>query len=210
MKALSLKTTSRETVGKGHARSLRKKGLIPAILYGPNLKATNLSVVSAEFQKILKTSKTSQFLLDLTVNGSNKKVTVKELQKHLISGEILHIDFYEVAMGRKIKVSVPISTVGICKGVELGGMLQIVRREIEILCLPDNIPESISIDVSDLDIGNSFHVSDLSLPDEIELHTEDNFTILTVLSQKSTLEEEESSEEEVDGTEDDSDDSVQV
>lgn len=201
MKELLLKSTRRETTGKGQARLLRRKGIIPAILYGPGTKTVKLSLELIEIQKIFRYSKTGQFLINLEIDGDLKKVTIKELQKHPVSSNVLHIDFYEVAMDKKIKVSVPITTVGTSKGIEFGGMLQIVRREVEVLCLPNNIPTSIDINISDLDIGDSFHVNDLSLTDKIEIFGENNYTILTILNQKSTEESVEEVEEEPKETE---------
>ncbi len=189
MEALSLKSTKREAVGKGNARLLRRQGGIPAILYGKDVDPINLSIDVTEFNGLLRSTKTSQFLLDLHIDGVIKKVTIKELQRRPVSSDILHVDFYEVAMDRKIKVNVQISTFGTCKGVELGGMLQIIRREVEVLCLPDNIPSSIDIDITELDVGDSFHATDLPLADGLEIPGEVNFTILTVLSQKSAVEE---------------------
>jgi large subunit ribosomal protein L25 len=92
-------------------------------------------------------------------------------------------------MDQKIKVMVPVVTTGKCVGVELGGMLQIIRRELEVFCLPDQIPENITIDITDLDIGDSFHVEDLQLEGDVEIPADVNFTILTVLSPKAEEEE---------------------
>ena len=121
---------------------------------------------------------------------------VKELQTHPVSRNFLHVDFYEIAMDRKIRVKVPIVTTGMAKGVELGGVLQIVRREIEVLCLPFEVPESIEIDIADLDIGDSVHVGDISPEGEIEFLEDEHFTIVTLLSPKLEEEEEPTEEEE--------------
>jgi large subunit ribosomal protein L25 len=127
---------------------------------------------------------------------------VKELQTHPVSRDFLHVDFYEIAVDRKIRVKVPIVATGMAKGVELGGVLQIIRREIEVLCLPLEVPESIEIDITDLDIGDSIHVGDISQEGEIEFLEDENFTVVTLLSPKieeveePTEEEEEEAEEE--------------
>ena len=121
---------------------------------------------------------------------------VKELQTHPVSRNFLHVDFYEIAMDRKIKVKVPIVTTGIAKGVELGGVLQIIRREIEVLCLPFEVPESFEIDISDLDIGDSIHVKDISQEGEIEFLEDEHFTVVTLLTPKIEEEEEPPEEEE--------------
>ena len=124
---------------------------------------------------------------------------VKELQRHPVTLDFLHVDFYEVDMKRKIKVSVSVIPTGKSVGVERGGLLQIIRRELEVLCLPGKIPESIEIDVTDLDIGDSVHVEEISADKDVEIPADVNFTVLTVITPKT--EEEEIEEEEEDALE---------
>jgi large subunit ribosomal protein L25 len=97
-----------------------------------------------------------------------------------VSRSFLHVDFYEVAMDRKIYVPVPVAVTGKCIGVENGGVLQLVRHELEVFCLPGNIPDDITVDVSQLDIGDAIHVEDLQLPADVEIPHDVNFTVLTV------------------------------
>ena len=199
MEIMNLKASPRESVGNGPARTLRRDGKIPAILYGPKIDPTKLSIDRLDLEPIFKTGAVAQKLLKLEIDGvsGSRNVMIKETQRHPVSHALLHLDLYEVSMDQKIKVMVQVATTGESKGVELGGMLQIVRRELEVYCLPDQIPESITIDVTDLDIGDSFHVEDLQLTGDIEIPHEVNFTILTVLSTKV----EEPEEEEVEGEE---------
>jgi large subunit ribosomal protein L25 len=126
---------------------------------------------------------------------------IKELQTHPVSGNFIHIDFYEIDMKRQIKVMVPIVTHGICKGVELGGLLNIVRREVEVLCFPGDIPEAFEIDITDMDIGDSIHINDIPLGADVEIPSDVNYTVVTVLSPKieEVEEEEEEGLEEVEG-----------
>ena len=124
---------------------------------------------------------------------------IKELQTHPVSGQLIHIDFYEVDMNRQIRVMVPVVTTGQSPGVEEGGMLNIVRRELEVFCLPGDIPESFEIDISDLAIGDSIHLEDMPLGDNVEVVADVNYTVVTVLSPK--IEEEEVAEEEEEGLE---------
>jgi large subunit ribosomal protein L25 len=119
---------------------------------------------------------------------------IKELQTHPVSRNFIHIDFYEINMDRKITVKVPVVTTGVAKGVELGGILQTVRRELEVECLPLEVPESIVIDISDLDIGDSIHVGKISLEGEIEILDDEDYAVVTVVSPR--LEEAEEPEEE--------------
>ena len=199
MELIELNANIRTTVGNGPARRLRQSGQLPAVLYGPGAETVLLSVNISDFDLVLKKSGASQLLLNLVIQDSEtytRSAMVKELQTHPVSRNFLHVDFYEIAMDRKIKVKVPIVTTGMAKGVELGGVLQIIRREIEVLCLPFEVPESFEIDVADLDIGDSIHVRDISQEGEIEFLEDENFTVVTLLIPKIEEEEEPIEEEE--------------
>ncbi len=187
MEQIELKATVRKTTGNGPARELRRGGHIPAVLYGPQTEPVLLSVNIKELEQILKSGNIGSIILDLVIqNGKEitKPAMIKELQSHPVSGNFLHIDFYEIDMQRKINVMIPVVTKGKSKGVELGGLLQIVRREIEVLCMPGDIPEAIEIDITDLDIGDSLHVEEIPLGDNLEILADVNFTVVTVLSPK--------------------------
>ncbi len=197
MEIITLKAVHREAVGNGPARVLRRAGSIPAILYGPKIDPIKLSISNADLEPVFKTGAVAQQLLNLDIQGgSQRKVMVKEVQRHPVSHALLHIDLYEVTMDQKIKVMVPVVTTGKSIGVEMGGMLQTIRRELEVFCLPDAIPENITIDITDLDIGDSFHAEDLQLEGDVEIPSEINFTILTVLATKAEEEEVEGEEDE--------------
>lgn len=198
MKQLELTATLRSATGNGPARQLRMQGKMPAVLYGPKTESILLAIDVKELETCLKDGSVAQSIFNLTVEGSKKKasaVMIREMQRHPVSGDFLHADFYEIDMKNKIRVMVPVTTVGKSQGVELGGTLQIVRREIEVLCLPTNIPENFEIDITELDMGDSVHVDDLDLAEDIELPPDVNFTVLTVMAPKI---EEEPEEEEVD------------
>ena len=203
MELIELKTNVRTTTGNGPARVLRQAGQIPAVLYGPGTESVLLSVNISDIDRILKKGQIGQALLNLVIpnNGetSTKTVMVKELQLHPVSRNFLHIDFYEVAMDRKIMVNVPVTTTGKAKGVEVGGILQIIRRALEVQCLPLDVPESIEIDITDLDIGDSIHVGDISLQSEIEFVGDENITVVTIVTPKIEEEEEPVEEEEEEG-----------
>ena len=194
MEPIELKTTVRTSTGNGPARALRRQGRIPAVLYGPGKAPVLLSVDKTALEQVLKKGETGQLLLNLVIqNGkkSKKIAMIKELQTNPVSRGFLHVDFYEIAMDRKIRVNVPVITKGIAKGVELGGILQIVRRELEVLCLPGDIPETFEIDISDLDIGESVHVEEIPFGEGVEIQSDVNFTVITVLSPKKEAEPEE-------------------
>jgi large subunit ribosomal protein L25 len=202
LELIELTTQIRKTSGNGPARTLRRQGHIPAVLYGPGKDPVLLSVEKSAFEQVLKKGKASQILLSLIIkNGRNKKRTamIKELQTTPVSRNYLHIDFYEVAMDRKIRVNVPVVPIGNAKGVEEGGILQVVRRELEVFCLPTNIPETFEIDITDLEIGDSVHVEDIPHDEDVEIPAEVNFTVITVSSPK--VEEVEEPEEVEEGEE---------
>lgn len=185
METIELKANIRKAVGNSPARGLRRQKQIPAVLYGPKTEPILLSIESADLEHILSKGNIGQAILKLVIdNGAtiNKTTMIKELQTHPLSRAPLHVDFYEISMDQKIKVNVPIITTGISKGVELGGVLQIVRRELEVSCLPQEIPEAFEIDVTDLDIGDSVHVEEIPLAGNIEIIHDVDFTVLTVLS----------------------------
>lgn len=198
MEIMNLKASQREAVGNGPSRVLRRDGKIPAILYGPKTEPIKLAIDRLDLEPIFKSGAVAQKLLKLEIDGvdSVRKVMIKEMQKHPVSRTVLHLDLYEVSMDQKIKVMVPVVTTGKSAGVELGGTLQIIRRELEVFCLPDQIPENITIDITALEIGDSFHVEDLPLEDTVEIPADVNFTILTILSPTAEEEEEVEGEEE--------------
>lgn len=202
MEIMNLKASQREAVGNGPSRVLRRDGKIPAILYGPKTESIKLAIDRLELEPIMKSGAVAQTLLKLKIEGvdSVRNVMIKEMQKHPVSRTVLHLDLYEVSMDQKIKVMVPVVTTGKSAGVEVGGMLQLIRRELEVFCLPDQIPENITIDITALEIGDSFHVEDLPLEDAVEIPADVNFTILTILS-PTAEEEEEVEDEEVEGEE---------
>ncbi len=199
MEILELKAEKRSTIGKGPARSLRRDGKIPAVLYGSDIEPVSLSIQAKEIEVLLKNAKFNQQLINIDMgSGVMKPTMIKEIQLRPVKGDFLHIDFYEVNMGRKIRVRVPVVLKGKSIGVENGGLLQIIRRELEVLCYPGEIPEAIEIDVTDLNIGNSVHVNDIHLEGDMEIPAEVNFTVVTMLAPKkeSVATEEEGAEAE--------------
>jgi large subunit ribosomal protein L25 len=198
LEQIDLNAQIRKTTGNGPARSLRREGRIPAVLYGPKTEPVLLSIDSKEFEQILKTSTIGSVLLKLQIkNGQtgSRSAMVKELQTHPVTGHFLHVDFYEVDLSQKINAMIPVTVTGKSRGVEDGGILQIVRRELEVFCLPTAIPETIEVDISELDIGGSIHVNEIALPSDVELPEDIDFTVITILAPK--VEEEVVEEEEL-------------
>lgn len=197
MDVFDLKATKRDKTGKGQARELRRHGLIPAVLYGPKMEAMALSVSVKDLQSVYKESGSEHMVLNLIIdNGGTQKKTamIKELQTAPATSNYLHVDFYEIALDQAIVVNVPVEVVGTSKGVERGGYLQVVRHSLEVSCLPTDVPTSIPIDISDLDIGDSVHVEDIAVGEKVSLLYDTNFTVVTVVAPSV---EEEVPEEEV-------------
>jgi large subunit ribosomal protein L25 len=187
---IELKAATRDTKGNSPARAMRRRGLVPAVIYGPHSTSGMLAVQAADLDTILKKGGLGRSVLNLFIDGEKtaKPVMIKELQTHPVSQSLLHVDFYEVSMDRKIHVNVPVTTTGKAVGVENGGLLQIVRRELEVYCLPNAIPDHIIIDISNLDIGDAIHVEDIQLGGDVEIPHENNFTVLTISSTKREVE----------------------
>jgi len=174
----------REGVGKERAKKLRTKGLIPAIFYSPRSPSIPLVVDSKEFGKTLQTEAGENVLIDLSIQrgdqSERKVVMIKDIQVHPLEGTPLHTDFYEVTMDELVNVEVPVHLVGKAEGIKVGGILEQVRRVIEIQCLPGDIPRRIDVDVTALKIGDSIHVQDLQV-EKAKILFDTNFTIATVV-----------------------------
>jgi len=201
LELIELTATIRKAKGKNAAHVLRQASQIPAVLYGPGTEPFSLAIQIKDLEKILKKHKIGQIIFNLKIqNGKTvtRSAMIKELQVHPVSQRYLHADFYEVDMARKITVKVPVITTGKSAGVEMGGTLQLIRRELDVHCLPNEIPEAIELDITHLGIGDSIHVEDISLAEDIEIPAEVNFTVLTISSPKVEAEEvEEEAEEEL-------------
>ncbi|NNF98958.1 MAG: 50S ribosomal protein L25 [Desulfobacteraceae bacterium] len=197
MDLIKLNAKLRTTKGDGPAKQMRRQGQIPAVLYGPKTEPAMLTISSLDLEAVLKQGSAYRALFGLSIDGNDDKpraVMIKEFQTHPLTRSFIHLDLYEVDLESKIKVNVPVVTTGIAAGVEAGGTLQIVRRELEVFCLPHEIPEAITLDVTELDIGDSVHVEDIPLEGNVEIPYDVNFTVLTVLVPKA---EEEPEEEEL-------------
>ena len=183
MELIELNAKTRETKGKGAARKLRDSKAIPAIVYGSKTDPMMLSIDTVEFVKIIRDNGNTGLFFDLKIEGDiQKSVMLKEVQMDAFSLEYLHVDLQEVDMDETVSVTIPVETSGVCPGVKNGGgMLQLIRRELEIVCKPADMPESIVLDVSAMDIGDSIHVNEIDLGDTIQIPHEVNYTVLTVV-----------------------------
>jgi len=185
MQRIQLSVSLREAQGKGGARKLRSKGLIPGVIYGKGLKNINVEVNPKEFSKALSGSSGMNTLLEVDVPQHGKLTAMlKDYQADNLTRKFTHVDFVTIDLSKKIKVDVPVVLVGKAEGVKEGGILEQVRRELNVICLPTGIPKSIDVDVSALKIGQSIHIDDLKLPPDIEVPHDQNFTIASVVAPK--------------------------
>lgn len=195
----TLAVEMREGRGKGDARKLRAAGRIPANIYGHGIDSIAVAADAHEFDAL--TSRISgNTLVELQLEGKSRQVLIREIQRHPYKPQVLHVDFFAIRADETIRVSVPVHTVGTATGVKnSGGVLQQALHEVEIECLPSEIPEAFEIDVTALEIGDSLHVSDL---DTMGFETAEapERTIVTVQPPR-LLEEETEEEEELEGLE---------
>lgn len=192
----SITATRREAGGKGAARAQRRSGRVPGIVYGHGEDSIPVSVDALELNRLISAISVENTILDLDVEGSDTyKVLIRELQRHPYRNGVVHVDFFHIAMDEKINVDVPIVVTGIPEGVRTGGgVLDHVLRELQVYCLPGNIPEKVEVDVTELEIGDSIHVGDLDLPD-VEFLTDAARTVVGVLAPTVIVEPEEPEEE---------------
>jgi large subunit ribosomal protein L25 len=177
-----LSAETRSETGKGANRRLRVIGKIPGVIYGKGRDAQSVTLDPRALETLLhKSGAGLNTLIDLSVSGRTDTVLVKELQRHPVYGSYMHVDFFKVDLTQKITVSVPIHFTGKARGVEFGGILDHPLRELEVECLPRAIPEFVEVDVSALEIGQAIHVSELRLPEGVEVKTDPTLPVASVV-----------------------------
>jgi large subunit ribosomal protein L25 len=204
----ALTVETRPGVGKGFVRKLRAAGRIPGVCYGKGEPSVSISLDPRALRRLLERSEAGMnTLINLAVEGGGafdgRIMMVRELQKDPVEGSYLHADLLAVDVQQLIEVSVPIRITGRAQGVELGGILDQVLRELELECLPLAIPSEILVDVSELDVGQSLHVSDLELPEGVTLRSDPGLSVVSVVAPAKVEEVAEEAEEaeEVEGEE---------
>ncbi|MDP9296518.1 MAG: 50S ribosomal protein L25 [Actinomycetota bacterium] len=179
---VQLEADEREGTGKGVARKLRASGQVPAVLYGHGMDPVSVSVNSRELYHVLHTGAGANVLVDLHVGSKKHLVLAREIQRDHIRGELVHVDFLAIRRDEKIHVDVPISIVGESPGVKQGGVVEHHLWEISAECLPADVPESVEVDISRLEIGDSFRVEDLGALGGLTILTPVEETILSVVT----------------------------
>jgi len=193
-----LNVTLRETTGKGVARKLRAQGLVPAVVYGKNFESCAITVEPKALEKAVSSDAGWNTLITLSgakqVEG--KVVVLKDLKRHAIRRTMVCADFHAIDLKKKGHFMIPVVTVGTSSGEKAGGMLQILRHDIEVICLPNAVPQSIEIDVTALEVGDVVHVAEVIAPAGVEIPHDVNYTVLTVSAPQLAVDEVEGDGEE--------------
>ena len=197
---IKIKAEKRSLGKRSDLTELRKEGLIPCIIYGAGQEGIKISINARDYTREYKKTIGEVAFFDITIDGSTYKTLIKEKQIHPLTREITHIDFLELHKGKSITIEVPINFDGVALGIKEGGILEVSIRNIQVTCLPKNIPDEIKIDISSLNIGDSIHFGDIDLSDDIETSISDETTIVAV-NLPTILEEPEEEEEVLEGEE---------
>lgn len=190
MATVSLSANSRDLTGKGAARTLRSQGQVPAVIYGHGRDPQPLALNARDLDKMLSHIQAESTVIEVTVGGQTAKTLIREIQRHPIKRQILHVDFQALVAGEKVTVSIPIVLVGIPEGVRLeGGVLDQTLRELEIEVDPSNIPDRVELDITSMVIGDSKHVSDLSVPAGVEVLDDPETSVAVLAAPRAVIEE---------------------
>ena len=202
MAELTLHVSPRTGTGKSVAKKLRREGLVPAIVYGAGKESVPITVDTKSVTDLIKKSDhgiRSVFLLHLEGGDKKRHAMIKDMQVNPFTLRIDHIDFVRVLMDELVRVTIPIHLKGVAKGAKLGGIVDFQVREIHVECLPGNIPDEIVVDMTTLDINDSFRLSDIAALENVKFLDEEDRVVVSVAPPRA--EEEEEAEEAVAGTE---------
>ena len=194
----NLKATKRENLSSGSNNKLRAKGLIPAILYGGKDKNQNISISKKEISNIINSETFLSKVLELDIDGKKEKVIPRDVAYHVVSEEPMHIDFMRIVSGKKIILEIPVKFINHpdSPGLKRGGVLNIVRRKVELKCPAESIPDEIIVDLAGTDIGTSIKISSVKLPENvIPTITDRDFVVATVAAPTVIKEPEKPAEE---------------
>ena len=181
----TISAEQRERVGKGSARAVRRAGRVPAVIYGGKKESIGITLESREITRIVHQPGIFGRLLDIKVSGSKHTVLTRDIQFHPVTDNVLHMDFLRVSGSAKVAVAIAVDFINEdeCPGIKVGGVLNVVRYEVELLCPATTIPEKITVDLQGLKIGDSVHISTIELPDGVTpTITDRDFTIATIAS----------------------------
>lgn len=178
---LKLEAEKRDESGKGAARKLRARGRVPAVLYGHGVGPVSVSVGAKDLYRVLHGSAGTNVLVNLTVDGAEHLALPREIQRDHVRGRYVHVDFLAVRRDEKVTVSVPVRVVGESPGVKVGGVVEHHLWELQVECLPGDVPDGIDADVSELQVGDSLRVSDIVAPEGVIVLTPPEESLLSVV-----------------------------
>ncbi|MEE2745494.1 MAG: 50S ribosomal protein L25/general stress protein Ctc [Pseudomonadota bacterium] len=180
--AIAVTAMVREKAGKGYARAQRKAGRVPAIIYGDNQESVMISLERKEVEKLSQSTNFFTQIFELDIEGAKHQALARDLQLHPVTDGPMHVDFMRFNEKTKIVLSIPVTFINedLSPGLKRGGVLNIVRREVELLCSPLNIPRVLVFDVDGLDIGDTIHIGAIELPDGVSATTDRDFTVATI------------------------------
>ncbi len=187
MKTVPLKASQRSAVGKQEVKKIRAQKRIPAVVYGHGIKATSIDMSVDDFLRAIHTKAGENVVIQLAVSGSKsfeKTVVIKEIQLDPVTDSIKHVDFNAISLTEKIKVKVPLHVKGEAPGVKEGGILDVVHHEIEVECLPTEIPERLGADISALKIGEAIHVREIVFPSGVQPQLEPDEVVVAIHAPK--------------------------
>jgi large subunit ribosomal protein L25 len=196
MADIALKIEKRKSSGKAEARRLRRTGNIPAVIYGEDQETTSLLIDVHSFEQMLKQHHT---IVELDLDGNTIQTIVRDIQRHPVTGNVIHVDFYTVKKGRKLTLSVSIKYVGTAEGTKTGGIFQSAKNDLSISVLPKDIPDYIEVDISNLEVGDNIRLKDIK-EENFEFLDDPEDVLCSVVAPKAIEEEEE--EEELEEEED--------
>ena len=200
MATAQLSATPRTGSGKGPARSLRSAGKIPGVVYGHAREPQPLTLDTREFEKLLSHIAAESTVIELSLDGHTTKTLIREIQRHPFKRQILHVDFQELVAGEKVQVNIPIVLLGVPEGVRAsGGVMDQTLRELSIRVDPSAIPDHIEVDVTGVQIGHSIHVSELTLPEGVEVLNDSEAPVCVVAAPRAVVEETAAAAEPVEG-----------
>jgi len=181
---VTLKATPRDGTGKGANRKLRATGRVPGVVYGHNEKTRAVSLDAHELQTLFSKISVENTVIKLTIEGEKGEVQalVREVQTNPVKGSVVHVDFLQLHAGEMVDVEVPVHLVGTAAGVKAGGVMDHQIHELPVRCLPAAIPESIEVDVSHLELGDSIHVGELKVPEGVEVDMDPERTVCSVVA----------------------------
>ncbi len=187
---VTLKAEKRDAVGRGGAKRLRREGIVPAVVYGAEQRNYTIQISAKDFSDVLRHTTSENFLVTLEIEGANEKsklAIVQDYQSDPLSGQIVHVDFHAVRENEEIHANLPIVLHGEPIGVKSGGLLEHQLHNLEVHCLPSKLPESLELDVTNLEVGAAAHVSDIKFPEGVHTSMNQDVVVAIVIASRAAV-----------------------